>query len=126
MFNRRTFLAGSAAGGLIPASNLLAASKKVEPRINLKKNVILVSLDLGLYAPNFQENGASCKYMTEIFSEFKGQMTYFDGISEKGIRSGHESQPATFTTIPSTVSVHCATASYRHCFHSVLVFMPFD
>jgi hypothetical protein len=100
MMNRRAFLASSAAGLTIPASQLSAASKKVEPRINLKKNVVLISLDLGLYAPNFQENGANCKYMTEIFSEFKGQMTYFDGISEKGMRGSHECQPATFTTIP--------------------------
>ena len=101
MINRRSFLAASAAGSMISGADAFAASrKKVEPRVNLQKNVVLVSLDLGLYAPNFRDNGANCKYMTEIFSEFKGKMTYFDGISEPKMSGSHECQPATFTTLP--------------------------
>ena len=100
MITRRSFIAATAAGAMLQANTLSAATKRIEPRVNLKKNVVLVSLDLGLYAPNFQDNGSSSKYMTEIFSEFKGQMTYFDGISEKNMTGSHECQPATFTTIP--------------------------
>lgn len=99
MIDRRSFLASAIAGGLIPANGIYGASKKIEPRVSLKKNVVLLSLDLGLYAPNFRDNGARCKYMTEIFSEFKGQMTYFDSISEPHMGGGHSCQPATFTTI---------------------------
>jgi len=99
MLNRRSFLSSVAAGGLLQSANTFAASKKPEYRVNLKKNVVLINLDLGLYGPNFREGGASSKYMTEHFSEFKGQMTYFDGISQPGMGGGHECQHATFTAL---------------------------
>ncbi|MDD7987180.1 DUF1552 domain-containing protein [Lentisphaera marina] len=95
---RRDFLKLSALGAVAPM-NSFAAKKEDAIRVNLKKNVVLVNLDLGLYAPHFRDNGADCKYMTEIFSEFKGKMTYLDGISEPGMGGGHECQPASFTAL---------------------------
>ncbi|WDE98421.1 DUF1552 domain-containing protein [Lentisphaera profundi] len=80
-------------------SNTLQAKVKDTIRVKLKKNIVLVNLDLGLYAPHFRDGGSSCKYITEIFSEFKDQMTYFDGISEPGMGGGHECQPASFTAL---------------------------
>lgn len=95
---RRDFLKLSTLGAAAPM-NLFAAKKEDVFRVKLKKNIVLVNLELGLYAPNFRDNGADCKYMTEIFSEFKNQMTYLDGISEPGMGGGHECQPASFTAL---------------------------
>jgi hypothetical protein len=99
MVNRRSFLASLAASSILSSTEAFAAKKKVEPRVNLKKNVVFINLDLGLYGPNFRDGGASSKYMTEHFSEFKGQMTYFDGVSEPGMGGGHECQRASFTAL---------------------------
>ena len=95
---RRDFLKMGALGVAMPMS-LSAAKKQDDIRVKLKKNVVLVNLDLGLYSPHFRDNGADCKYMTEIFSEFQGQMTYFDGISEPGMGGGHDCQAASFTAL---------------------------
>ncbi|WDE96925.1 DUF1552 domain-containing protein [Lentisphaera profundi] len=96
MIDRRNLLKLSAMGLALP-SKILAASKPINPRVKLKKNVVLVCLDLGLYAGNHREGGAKCKYMMEYFSEFKDEMTFLQGISEPGLVGGHEVQPATFT-----------------------------
>ena len=104
MVNRRSFLASLAASSILSSTEAFAAKKKVEPRVNLKKNVVFINLDLGLYGPNFRDGGASSKYMTEHFSEFKGQMTYFDGVSEPGMGGGHECQRASFTALKYTIT----------------------
>ena len=54
---RRDFLKLSALGAAAPM-NSFAAKKEDEFRVKLKKNVVLVNLDLGLYAPHFRDNGA--------------------------------------------------------------------
>ena len=96
--NRRNFIKMGSSGLLVP-STFAAKSKAPEHRVSLKKNVVLVNLELGLYAPDFRNGGASSRYMTEIFSEFKGQMTYFDNLSEPGMSGGHDCQPSTFTAL---------------------------
>ena len=99
MLDRRKFMTGSVAAGLLQSPILFARSRNSERRIHLKKNIVFINLDLGLYGKNFRDGGASSKYMTEVFSEFKGKMTYFDGISEPGMGGGHECQHATFTAL---------------------------
>jgi hypothetical protein len=96
MIDRRDLLKLSAMGLALP-SQMSAASKSQGPRVKLKKNVVLVCLDLGLYAGNHREGGAKCKYMNQYFSEFKNEMTFLQGISQPDLGGGHEVQPATFT-----------------------------
>jgi len=96
MIDRRDLLKLSALGLAAP-SQMVAATKGQAPRVKLKKNVVLVCLDLGLYAGNHREGGAACKYMTQYFSEFKKDMTFLQGISQPGLGGGHEVEEGTFT-----------------------------
>ena len=96
--NRRDLMKLSALGLVLPGQTQ-AASSKPSHRVKLKKNLILVSLDLGLFEKNYHDSGASCKYMYDFFSDFKGEMTYFDNMEEPSLLGlgGHGAQPATFT-----------------------------
>ncbi|MCH2208926.1 MAG: DUF1552 domain-containing protein [Lentisphaerales bacterium] len=93
--NRRDILRISAMSLALPGT--YAASVKNSPRVKQKKNLILVAHDLGLYAPSFQEGGAQSKYMSKVFPDFKGEMTYFDGIAQPTVVGGHPAQKSCFT-----------------------------
>ena len=93
--HRRDLLKYSALSAICPT---LLNAKSNEARIKLKKNVVLVELDLGLFEDNYRNGGAKSKYISTIFKDFKDDMTYFEGISEPGMGGGgHEHQAATFT-----------------------------
>ena len=93
--HRRDLLKYSALSAICPT---LLNAKSNEARIKLKKNVVLVELDLGLFEDNYRNGGAKSKYISTIFKGFKDDMTYFEGISEPGMGGGgHEHQAATFT-----------------------------
>ena len=93
--HRRDLLKLSALGLALPGS--LAAKSVSGARTTLKKNVVLVAVDLGLFVNGYKEGGHKCKYMNKYFKEFKGEMTYFGGLSQPGMGGGHEVQAATFT-----------------------------
>ena len=70
--NRRTFLPMSAMGLMAPNITMAAKSSN---KPSMKKNLVLVTLDLGLYAKFHQEGGVNCKYMNDFFYDFKGEST---------------------------------------------------
>ena len=95
MMHRRDFLKYSALSALSPT---LLNAQTSNARIKLKKNVVLVELDFGLFEEHYRNGGANSKYISTIFRDFKNEMTYFEGISEPGMGGGgHEHQSATFT-----------------------------
>ena len=96
--NRRDLMKLSALGLTLP--NLIHAKTPTSfPRVKLQKNLVLVSLDLGLFEKNYHDSGSSCKYMYDFFKDFSGEMTYFDNMEEPSLlgTKGHHAQPATFT-----------------------------
>ena len=95
--DRRTFLQMSAMGLL---ANPVASAKTATPsKFSLKKNLVLVTVDLGLYNKYFREGGVNSKYMNDFFYDFKGDRTYFDGIYQPGMGGGHTCEEATFTCL---------------------------
>ena len=95
--DRRTFLQFAVLGALAPGQ--LMARNIDNPLIKLKKNLVLVGMDLGLHNKSFRDGGINSKYMDKYFYDFKGQRTYFDGIYEPGMGGGHECHAATFTAL---------------------------
>jgi hypothetical protein len=111
--DRRTFLQLSAMGLMAPSM----MAKSVGPtKFSLKKNLVLVTLDLGLFEKNFREGGVNSKYMNDYFYDFKGDRTYFDGIYQSGMGGGHTCEEATFT---------CFKYEDRHA-HPELPFISLD
>jgi hypothetical protein len=92
--NRRNFLLASGAGLL--ASESATAATMMAPA-KLKKNVVLVSVDHGLFERNFREGKQDCRYMNQYFKDFKKKVTYFSGMGQPGVSKGHHSEHATFT-----------------------------
>ena len=97
--NRRKLLKYSFASLLAP--KLIKASQRTEQTLKaLKKNVVFVSVDLGLFERNFRAIGNSSNYYLEkFFSDFKEKSTSFNGIYEPNMGGGHEAEHATFTCI---------------------------
>ena len=65
--DRRTFMKLSALGLISPS---LMAKTTGPAKFSLKKNLVLVTLDLGLYEKNFREGGVNSKYMNDYFYDF--------------------------------------------------------
>ena len=84
----------SAAGML--AANSSSAATKMAP-VSLKKNLVLVTVDLGLYVNNYRDGKANNHYTNRYFKDFKNKMTYFSGMEQPGVNNGHHSEHATFT-----------------------------
>ena len=94
--DRRLFLQLSAMGLIAP--NVFGARSSTS-KVSLKKNLVLVTVDLGLFEKYYRDGGVNSKYMNDFFYDFKGQRTYFDGIYQPGMGGGHECEPATFTCL---------------------------
>ena len=92
--DRRTFLQLSAMG-LISSGELMAVP--MPSLVKQQKNLVLVSVDLGLYEKFHREGGVNCHYMNKFFYDFKGSRTYFKGMHQPEMTGGHPCQPATFT-----------------------------
>lgn len=93
--NRRSFLMASGATMLASAS-ATAANNRMAP-VKLKKNLVLVTVDLGLYVNNYRDGKADNHYTNRFFKDFKDKMTYFSGMEQPGVNNGHHSEHATFT-----------------------------
>lgn len=95
--NRRSFLKGSGAG-LVAAgiANQATASTKIAP-VKLKKNLVLITCDLGLYEGYYREGKNESRYFNKYFKDFKGKVTYFNGMEQPGVNNAHYSEHATFT-----------------------------
>ena len=98
IMDRRTFLQLSALGLTLP-TQLFAAMDAKKSLVKLKKNLVLVGMDLGLYEKFFREGGVNSHYMEKYFYDFKGKRTYFNGIYEPDMGGGHECHAATFTAL---------------------------
>ena len=95
--NRRDLLKLSASGLLLP--NISSAQNKYKAA-QLKKNVVLVTVDFGLFERNFRAKGnESNVYMSKFFGDFQKKSTSFNGIYEPGMGGGHECEPAVFTCL---------------------------
>ena len=92
--DRRTFLQLSAMGLMVPGQ---VSAVTTPALVKQQKNLVLVSVDLGLYEKFFREGGVNCKYMEKFFYDFKGSRTYFNGMHQPEMTGGHPCQPATFT-----------------------------
>ncbi|MCM8537033.1 MAG: DUF1552 domain-containing protein [Lentisphaeraceae bacterium] len=95
--DRRSFMLGSGAGLLTTGSSFAATSKF--PDVKLKKNLVLVTVDHGLFEGYYREGKESSQYMNRFFKNFKKKMTYFDGMYQPGVNKGHYSEHATFTAL---------------------------
>lgn len=99
---RRTLLKSSLPLLCAGASqNLMAAPPKFS-RTSLKKNVVLVTVDLGLFEESFHKGKNECHYFNRFFQDFKDDVTYFNDLFQPGIGGGHEVEHATFTTLKFT------------------------
>lgn len=72
------------------------------PKFKMRKNVVLVTVDLGLFEKNFREYDNNCPYFVKHFSHMTDNVTYFKGMSQPGLGGGHDVQHATFTCLKYT------------------------
>lgn len=94
MMDRRKFLLASGAG-LLATESAQGATMMVPTK--LKKNVVLVSVDHGLFEKGFREGKQDSLYINKYFKDFKKKLTYFSGTGQPGVSKGHQSEHATFT-----------------------------
>jgi hypothetical protein len=97
--NRRELLKYGVSSTLLGASSRAFSAPPKFSKVKLKKNVVLVTVDLGLYEKNFHEGKEKCRYFSRFFQDLKDDVTYFNGMSQPGIGGGHEVEHATFTTL---------------------------
>lgn len=97
--NRRTLLKSSLPLIAAGATHNLAAAPPKFSRTPLKKNVVLVTVDLGLFEENFHKGKNECPYFRQYFKDFVDDVTYFNQLSQPGIGGGHDVEHATFTTL---------------------------
>jgi hypothetical protein len=97
--NRRNLLKLSAAGLLLP-NHLPAKQAQIKSVGALKKNVVLVTVDLGIFERNFRTtDNKENIYMSRFFADFQKKSTYFDGIYEPIMGGGHACEHAVFTCL---------------------------
>ena len=85
-----------ASGASLLAANSVNAASTMAP-VKLKKNLVLVTVDLGLFADYYKEGKADNYYFNRYFKDFKDKVTYFSGMEQPGVNNGHYSEHATFT-----------------------------
>lgn len=92
--NRRNLI--SAAAGLCLPASIQAAT---QPKIRLKKNLVLISNTYSLWGEGFQDGKGDCAYANSYFKNFKGKMSWFSGMTqpEFSANDGHFVEHATFT-----------------------------
>ncbi|MCM8537266.1 MAG: DUF1552 domain-containing protein [Lentisphaeraceae bacterium] len=100
--NRRDILRAGLTIPLIANQSLSAIGKSNFQKVNLQKNIVLVTVDLGLYEKGFRTSDKSSQYFHKIFSEFEGESSYFSGMHQPGLGGGHEAEHATFTCMKFT------------------------
>ena len=66
--DRRSFL--KVAGPSLLAANSATAATKIAPT-KLKKNLVLVTVDLGLYSGYFRDGKNECRYFNQYFKDFR-------------------------------------------------------
>ena len=93
--NRRNFMASTLAGLCLPGS----VQAVTQPKIRLKKKLVLISNGYSFWGPGFQEGAGDSAYANKYFANFKKKMTWFQGMtqSEYGPSEGHDVEHATFT-----------------------------
>jgi hypothetical protein len=95
--NRREMLKlGMATACLGQSSNLYSFNKKFS-KVRLKKNVVLVTVPLGLFEQNYREGKENNHYFSRFFKDFKDETTYFSNMRQPGFGSAHDAEHATFT-----------------------------
>ena len=99
---RRTLLKGSLPILWAGMNNSAIAAPPKFSRTRLRKNVVLVTVDLGLFEENFRKGKNKCNYFSRFFKDFKGDVTYFNKLSQPGLNGGHKAEHATFTTLRYT------------------------
>ncbi|MCM8536619.1 MAG: DUF1552 domain-containing protein [Lentisphaeraceae bacterium] len=97
MFINRRNLIKSGIAALSAGLPLQSNAETNQYKFKLKKNIVLVTVDLGLYGKNFQEGAENCHYFQKCFSHLKEDVTYFNGMSEPILGGGHRMQHASLT-----------------------------
>ena len=99
--NRRDLIkVGIPATLLGHSSNLLSATDPFAnqfTKTKMKKNVVLVTVDFGLFEGNYREGKEKCHYSSKFFQPFKDEMTYFNHMYQPGLKDAHSGAHATFT-----------------------------
>jgi len=101
--DRRTFNKAALLTPFLPSMNLFASDakqdKKTSSLFKLKKNVVLISVNLGFLPHNFtpdNDNSLNSRYLTK-FSPVHKKMTIFNDIEQPERLGGHRNHHSIFT-----------------------------
>ena len=102
--NRRTFSKTVLLSPLLPSADLLAAPEakaatKPSSSLKLKKNVVLISVNLGFLPKNFSpdnDNRLNSRYLAK-FKPVHHKMTVFNDIEQPERLGGHRNHHSVFT-----------------------------
>jgi hypothetical protein len=88
----------------VSSQNAFAGGEPIAVKEKLKKNVVLLTVDLGIFEGYYHQGKENCKYFEKFFPDFKknGDVTYIDGMYQPGIGGGHDVEHCVYTTMKFT------------------------
>ena len=106
LLNRRALSRLLLCGPLLPSSLCVGdvLSSKNSSSLSLKKNVVLISVNLGFLPNNFtpDRDSLESRYLSK-FSDVHGKMTVFIDIEQPERLGGHRNHPLTTAALVATV-----------------------